>query len=146
MAITASSDAIDSPPSSTSLSGLDGVNFFLAGMQSGFGPFVAVLLADEKWTLQNIGFVLSVSGLDLAHPHRLHHGLITDFNIRIDAQIVHPNRISRCPALRSDEDVAIAVLAPGASCERTSGIKVLTGSGDALPKVEAFIQTALGLV
>ncbi|HEV7463671.1 MAG TPA: MFS transporter, partial [Methyloceanibacter sp.] len=32
-------------------------------MQSGFGPFVAVLLADEKWTLQNIGFVLSVSGL-----------------------------------------------------------------------------------
>jgi MFS family permease len=63
MAITASSDAIDSPPSSTSLSGLDGVNLFLAGMQSGFGPFVAVLLADEKWTLQNIGFVLSVSGL-----------------------------------------------------------------------------------
>jgi MFS family permease len=63
MAITASSDAIDSSPSSTSLSGLDGVNFFLAGMQSGFGPFVAVLLADEKWTLQNIGFVLSVSGL-----------------------------------------------------------------------------------
>jgi MFS family permease len=32
-------------------------------MQSGFGPFVAVLLADEKWTQQDIGFVLSVSGL-----------------------------------------------------------------------------------
>ena len=63
MAITASSDAINLSPSSTSLSGLDGVNFFLAGMQSGFAPFVAVLLADEKWTLQNIGFVLSVSGL-----------------------------------------------------------------------------------
>ena len=65
MAITASSDAINSSPSSTSLSGLDGVNFFLAGMQSGFGPFVAVLLADEKWTLQNIGFVLR------AHPESL---------------------------------------------------------------------------
>jgi MFS family permease len=61
MAITASSDAIGSSPSSTSLSGLDGVNLFLAGMQSGFGPFVAVLLADEKWTQQNIGFVLSAS-------------------------------------------------------------------------------------
>src|ERR1700716_734445 len=48
--------------------------------------------------------------LDLAHPHRSHHGLITDFNFRIDAQIVHPNRIHWCPALRSDEDVAIAVL------------------------------------
>jgi MFS family permease len=32
-------------------------------MQAGFGPFVAVLLADEKWTQQNVGYVLSVSGL-----------------------------------------------------------------------------------
>jgi MFS family permease len=63
MAITTSSGAIDSSPSSTSLSGLDGVNFFLAGMQSGFGPFVAVLLANEKWTQQNIGLVLSASSL-----------------------------------------------------------------------------------
>jgi len=63
MTVTASSDSIDASPSSTSLSGLDGVNLFLAGMQSGFGPFVAVLLADEKWTLQNIGFVLSASSL-----------------------------------------------------------------------------------
>ena len=63
MAITAASDAIDLSPSSTSLSGLDGINFFLAGMQAGFGPFVAVLLADEKWTQQNIGYVLSVGGL-----------------------------------------------------------------------------------
>lgn len=63
MAITTSSDAIDSSPSSTSLNGLDGVNFFLAGMQSGFGPFVAALLADEKWTQQNIGLVLSASSL-----------------------------------------------------------------------------------
>jgi MFS family permease len=63
MAITAASDAIDLSPSRTSLSGLDGINFFLAGMQAGFGPFVAVLLADEQWTQLNIGFVLSVSGL-----------------------------------------------------------------------------------
>jgi MFS family permease len=63
MAITTASDAIDLSPSSTSLSGLDGINFFLAGMQAGFGPFVAVLLADEKWTQQNIGFVLSAGSL-----------------------------------------------------------------------------------
>ena len=63
MAITAASHAIDLSPSSTSLGGLDRINFFLAGMQAGFGPFVAVLLADEKWTQQNIGYVLSVSGL-----------------------------------------------------------------------------------
>jgi MFS family permease len=63
MAITAASDATDLSPSGTSLSGLDGINFFLAGMQAGFGPFIAVLLADEKWTQQNIGYVLSVGGL-----------------------------------------------------------------------------------
>jgi hypothetical protein len=57
MAITAASDAIDLSPSSTSSSGLYGFNFFLARMQAGFGPFVAVLLADEKWTQQNIGYV-----------------------------------------------------------------------------------------
>jgi hypothetical protein len=37
--------------------------------------------------------------LYLAHPHRLH-----------DAQIVHPNWIRWCPALRPDEDVAIAIV------------------------------------
>jgi MFS family permease len=63
MSITAASNAVDLSPTSTSLSGLDGINFFLAGMQAGFGPFVAVLLTDEKWTQQNIGYVLSVSGL-----------------------------------------------------------------------------------
>jgi MFS family permease len=64
MAITTiASDAIDPAPSNPSLRGLDWVNFFLAGMQAGFGPFVAVLLADAKWSQQNIGFVLSVGGL-----------------------------------------------------------------------------------
>ena len=62
MAIAASSDALDISPSDTSLTGLDWLNFFLAGMQSGFGPFVAVLLAAEGWTQENIGFVLSAGG------------------------------------------------------------------------------------
>src|ERR1700758_4202219 len=63
MAITATSDQIDLSPSGTSLLGLDGINFFLAGMQAGFGPFVAVLLADENWSQQNIGYALSIGGL-----------------------------------------------------------------------------------
>jgi MFS family permease len=62
MAIIASPDVIGPSPASASLNGLDGINFFLSGMQSGFGPFVAVFLTDERWTQQNIGFVLSVGG------------------------------------------------------------------------------------
>src|SRR5437870_3536815 len=50
-------------PSTASLHGLDGVNFFLAGVLAGFGPYVAVYLADQKWTQDQIGFVLSASAL-----------------------------------------------------------------------------------
>jgi hypothetical protein len=60
--IVSSSDAVGASPSGASLNGLDGTNFFLAGMQSGFGPFVAVLLADENWSQEHIGFVLSLGG------------------------------------------------------------------------------------
>jgi MFS family permease len=63
MPIAASSDRTHPSPSGASLSGLDWINFFLAGMQSAFGPFVAVLLANEAWTQQNIGFVLSIGSL-----------------------------------------------------------------------------------
>jgi MFS family permease len=50
-------------PSNASLSGLDGVNFFIAGILAGFGPYVAAYLAQQKWTQENIGFVLTASAL-----------------------------------------------------------------------------------
>jgi MFS family permease len=56
-------DAIEPSPSRTSLRGLDAVNLFLAAALSGFGPYVAVFLADQGWTQQNIGFVLTAAGL-----------------------------------------------------------------------------------
>ncbi len=56
------SDAIEPPPSDASLRGLDAVNLLLAGALSGFGPFVAVFLAEQDWTQQNIGFVLTAAG------------------------------------------------------------------------------------
>ena len=55
-------DVIEPPPSRSSLRGLDAVNLFLAGALSGFGPYVAVFLAEQKWTEQNIGFVLTAGG------------------------------------------------------------------------------------
>lgn len=63
MAVIESPDVIGASPSGASLSGLDGVNFFLAGMQSGFGPLVVLLLADQKWTQASIGFALSAGAL-----------------------------------------------------------------------------------
>src|SRR5260221_1251485 len=62
-AITASVGTAGPAPSHASLGGLDGVNFFIAGISAGFGPYVAAYLADQKWTQDNIGFVLTASGL-----------------------------------------------------------------------------------
>src|ERR1700689_874479 len=55
-------DAIEPSPSGGSLRGLDGVNLFLAGALSGFGPYVAAFLAEQNWTQQDIGFVLTAGG------------------------------------------------------------------------------------
>jgi MFS family permease len=50
-------------PSRRSQNGLDWFVFFLADVQTGFGPFIAVHLTAQKWTQVDIGFVLTVSGL-----------------------------------------------------------------------------------
>src|SRR5215469_15200994 len=42
---------------------LDWLNFFLAAMLTGFGPFLAGSLTNRGWTPANIGFVLTASGL-----------------------------------------------------------------------------------
>src|SRR5262245_34185367 len=62
-AATVSFGTASPSPSHASLSGLDGVNFFLAGILAGFGPYVAAYLAEQKWTQENIGFALTASGL-----------------------------------------------------------------------------------
>lgn len=43
--------------------GLDWFVFFVADVQTGFGPFVAVYLTAQKWTQTDIGLILTVGGL-----------------------------------------------------------------------------------
>src|SRR5437762_9881605 len=44
-------------------SGLDWFNFFVANVQTGFGPFIAVYLTTQAWTQTQIGLALSVGTL-----------------------------------------------------------------------------------
>jgi MFS family permease len=46
-----------------SLRALDWLNLFLAALLTGFGPFVAVHLAESGWAPASIGAVLTISGL-----------------------------------------------------------------------------------
>ena len=47
-------------PSARSRHGLDWLNFFVANVQTGFGPFIAVYLTANAWTLHDIGNVLTI--------------------------------------------------------------------------------------
>jgi MFS family permease len=50
-------------PSPYSLRGLDWFIFFVADVQTGFGPFVSMYLTTQKWTLLDIGLILSAGQL-----------------------------------------------------------------------------------
>ena len=43
--------------------GLDWLNFFIANVQTGFGPFIAAYLASQAWTQGQIGLALSIGTL-----------------------------------------------------------------------------------
>jgi MFS family permease len=50
-------------PSQRSLRSLDWFVFLVADVQTGFGPFVAVYLTTQHWTLIEIGLVLTTAGI-----------------------------------------------------------------------------------
>jgi MFS family permease len=50
-------------PSVQSLRALDWLNFFLADVQSGVGPFLAIYLAGYGWNEQRVGIALTVGGI-----------------------------------------------------------------------------------
>jgi MFS family permease len=51
------------PPSTRSLRGLDWLNFLLADVQTGVGPFLAIYLAGYGWNEQQVGLALTVGGI-----------------------------------------------------------------------------------
>ena len=50
-------------PSARTLHGLDWLNFFLADVQTGVGPFLAIYLAGYKWNEERVGLALTVGGI-----------------------------------------------------------------------------------
>jgi MFS family permease len=50
-------------PSPASRRGLDWFTFFVADIQTGFGPFLSVYLTTQKWTQVDIGLVLSIGSV-----------------------------------------------------------------------------------
>jgi MFS family permease len=59
MPASADTDGSANPPPGASL-GLDWFNLFVANIQTGFGPFIAVYLSSQSWTQTSIGLALSI--------------------------------------------------------------------------------------
>jgi len=53
----------DASPSKGTLRGLDWLNFFLADVQTGVGPFLAIYLAGYGWNEERVGLALTVGGI-----------------------------------------------------------------------------------
>src|SRR5260370_34342961 len=61
--LSSAAPAASSAPSSASARGLDWFTFFLADIQTGFGPFVAIYLAAHAWPQLEIGLALTAGWL-----------------------------------------------------------------------------------
>src|ERR1700685_4349569 len=63
IAVVTSDSDLDRLPASQGLRGLDWLNFLLADVQTGVGPFLAIYLAAYGWDEQRVGVALTVGGI-----------------------------------------------------------------------------------
>jgi MFS family permease len=63
IAVVNSDSDLDRHPSSQSLRGLDWLNFLLADVQTGVGPFLAIYPAVYAWNEQRVGLALTIGGI-----------------------------------------------------------------------------------
>lgn len=54
---------LEKEPSARSLRGLDWLNFLLADVQTGVGPFLAIYLAGYGWNEERVGLALTIGGI-----------------------------------------------------------------------------------
>ena len=76
---------------------LDWFVFFVADIQTGFGPFVAVFLTTQKWTQVDIGLVLTVSGL-VSLVGQIPFGALVDAAAPATAHIANASPAARASA------------------------------------------------
>ena len=111
--------------------GLDWLNFFVANLQTAFGPFITVYLTGQHWTLGEIGVALSI-GTVAAMASQVPAGLLVDAtaNKRIAAAAAIGAIVLSClllAALPERLPVAAAELLHGfASCMLNPAIGAIT--------------------
>ena len=80
-------------PSRLTLRGLDWLNFLLADVRTGVGPFLAIYLAGYKWDEERVGLALTVGGI-AGILTQTPAGALVD---RADPQVVGPHPLQSNP-------------------------------------------------
>ena len=124
-------------PHGRSARGLDWLSFFVANVQTGFGPFIAAYLAAEKWTQGQIGLALTI-------------GTVTSMVMQVPGgAIVDAIRDKRGLALAAVGAIAAAALILGTVPERfpVGVAEVLHGFASCLlgPVIAALSVAVAGL-
>jgi len=138
MSLEPQPDAATEPtkrPSPGTLRGLDWLNFLLADVQSGVGPFLAICLAGYRWNEESVGLALTIGGIA---------GILT--------QTPAGGLVDLLRAKRALVGVAVAALAAGAllialfpSFWPVMGAQVLIG-GTSSVFLPAICAMSLGIV
>ena len=88
-------------PSKSSLLGLDGLNFLMADVRDGVGPFLSVYLkGSQHWAAGQIGIAMAASSLAAAIgqiPAGVVAAATPPFSARADEQLVVPGDIRHGP-------------------------------------------------
>ncbi|MCG1054528.1 MFS transporter [Mycetohabitans sp. B5] len=118
-------------PKARSLRALDGLNFFLANVQTGFGPFIASYLATHKWTQGEIGIALSVGTITAMVSQVPAGALIDATQNKRAAAMAAIVAIAICALLLAGSPTTIPVLAAEvfhgfASCMLTPALAALS--------------------
>jgi MFS family permease len=137
--------------------GLDLLNFFVADVQTGFGPFVAVYLTTHKWTQVEIGFALTL-GTMVALISQIPAGILIDAvrNKRVAAGVALVGVIIAALLLAIQPTVLPVLVAQSlhafSSCMLTPAIAAIslhlvghTGLGERLGRNARFAAIGNGL-
>ena len=136
---------------------LDLLNFFVADVQTGFGPFVAVYLTTHKWTQVEIGFALTL-GTTVALISQIPAGMLIDavHNKRVAAGVALIGVIIAALLLAIQPTVLPVLVAQSlhafSSCMLTPAIAAIslhlvghTGLGERLGRNARFAAIGNGL-
>lgn len=124
------------PAPPTAQLGLNGLNFFLAAAQTGFGPFIAVYLTERGWSQTEIGVALSIGTAS---------GVLTQLPSGMLVDLVHRKRGITAAALLLLAVSALLLIAwPTEELVWASQVLHAVASGILVPAIAALTLSLCG--